>query len=102
MMTDSALVLFVLAVLATARLTRLVTADKIAEPVRARIERRFGPPEQSKFMYLITCDWCASFWIAVPVAVAAVMAGDTAVVQIGLLALAASQVTGMFAANEMA
>jgi hypothetical protein len=101
-MIESVPLLVVLAVLATARLTRLLTADKIVEPLRKRAELRFGPPERSKFMYLITCDWCASFWIAIPVAAATLMAGDRLAVQAGLLALAASQITGMFAANELA
>ncbi len=100
-MSTNVALLFLLAALATARLTRLVTADKIIEPLRARVEQRYGSPEDSKFMYLITCDWCASFWIAVPVAVVTVLWGEYAVVQIVLLALAASQVTGMLAAKEM-
>lgn len=100
-MTDSIPLLFLLAVLATARLTRLVTADQILEPIRARLIRRYGEPTESKLMYLMTCDWCASFWIAVPVAVVTVMAGDRLAVQAGLLALAASQFTGMLAANDM-
>lgn len=98
-MTDSTPLLFLLAVLATARLTRLVTADYIVQPIRNRIERKLG--DDSKIVYLITCDWCASFWIAAPVALVTILWGDTVGVQVGLLALAASQITGMLAANEL-
>lgn len=52
-------------------------------------------------MYLVTCDWCASFWIAVPIAGVTVLWGDNRLVLIGLLALAASQITGILAAKEM-
>lgn len=98
-MTDNVPLLFLLAALATARLTRLVAGDFILQPVRDRIERRLGA--DSKLVYLMTCDWCASFWIAWPVVAATILAGDRVIVQVGLLALAASQVSGMLAAKDM-
>lgn len=78
-----------------------MSADKITEPIRDRIERRFGSPEESKFMYLITCDWCASFWIAPPVALIAVYHGSNRLAVAAFLALSASHLSGMLAAKEM-
>jgi hypothetical protein len=73
--------------LAAHRLTRLVTADTITEPVRARIiegayrrARRHGEvaeqadaygwdqvahqdPDVPKLAELITCRWCAGMWV---------------------------------------
>jgi hypothetical protein len=87
--------LLVVAALATYRLTRLVTADKITEPLRLWVLDR------SQWAgYLVTCDWCLSIWIAPPVAVCAVLWGDSTVVAIGLCALAFSAVTGVLSLIE--
>lgn len=55
--------------LATHRLTRLVTTDEIAAPVRELIWKNF-PPESTKLGYLITCPWCTSIWVGAGVALA--------------------------------
>lgn len=55
-----ALGLLILA-LATARGTRLVVEDVIAEPVRQFFITRFG--EDHKLTYLVHCTYCASVWI---------------------------------------
>lgn len=49
--------------LATYRLTRLVTTDTIFERVREKVWKRF-PPHKGGIGYLITCNWCASIWVA--------------------------------------
>jgi hypothetical protein len=60
-------VLVVLAGLfATARLTRLIAADRILLPLRAAAVSRFGP--SSAIGYLLHCRWCLSLWLAPPVA----------------------------------
>jgi hypothetical protein len=51
---------------ATARLTRLIAADRILLPVRGAIVRRFGP--SSALGYLVHCRWCVSIWLSIPVA----------------------------------
>lgn len=68
--------LFLLATLAAYRVTRLVTTDKIAEPVTERIrwwfERRWyekhdtGSDEEwnSKWAYMLSCPWCFGFWVS--------------------------------------
>lgn len=53
--------------LATTRLTLLITTDTLTEPVRQKIWERF-PPEKSRYGYLITCNWCSSFYAATLVA----------------------------------
>lgn len=68
---------FLLALLAAYRVTRLVTTDKIAEPVTERIrwwfERRWyakhdGPGSEdewnSKWAYMLSCPWCLGFWVS--------------------------------------
>lgn len=47
---------------ATARLTRLVTDDVIAQPFRIWVVTRWGG--HSKIATLITCPWCLGLWIA--------------------------------------
>lgn len=69
--------LFILLALACYRVTRLVTTDKITEPVfdrmRFGLERRWyakhGPEGSdthfnSKLAYLLSCPWCLGFWVS--------------------------------------
>lgn len=51
----------VLATLATARGTRLITADVIFQPIRTWVVRGFG--EESKAAYLVHCEACVSIWV---------------------------------------
>jgi hypothetical protein len=83
---------------AVARLTRLITADKITEPIRNRLYARWG--EESKRAYLIGCDFCCSVYIAPPVAAVVVIWPDNRAVLAGILALTASQAAGMIAKHE--
>lgn len=48
--------------LATARLTRLVTIDKIGEPLRQAVIRRYGADHW--LTYLLHCPWCMSVWLS--------------------------------------
>lgn len=54
------LVAFVVLVLATARLTRLTYFDDITIPVRAWIDKTFGP--NSFLSKVVWCPWCSSVW----------------------------------------
>lgn len=77
--------LFILLALACYRVTRVVTTDKITEPIfgglREALEYRWirkhtrpGSPEEfdaiesekfnSKAAYLLSCPWCLGFWIS--------------------------------------
>jgi hypothetical protein len=81
--------------LATYRLTRLVTADKITEPIRAWASRR------SEWLgYLSTCDWCLSIWFAPWPALALALAPTSGLVRVPLAALALSALTGLLALAE--
>jgi hypothetical protein len=61
-MTINIIDYFILA-LATYRLTRLVTTDTVFERVREKVWKKF-PPHKGGIGYLITCNWCASIWVA--------------------------------------
>jgi hypothetical protein len=52
-----------------ARATRFLNSDYLAGGLRAAIAERYG---EGKLFYLVTCPWCASIWVGVPVAIAAV------------------------------
>lgn len=77
--------LFILLALACYRVTRLVTTDKITEPIFGRLREaleyrwihkhtRPGSPEEfdaiesekfnSKLAYLLSCPWCLGFWVS--------------------------------------
>lgn len=58
-----------------ARVTRFLNSDYLFAPARDWLERATWSPsrgEGGKLYYLITCPWCASIWIAAPVAALAV------------------------------
>jgi hypothetical protein len=61
-MTINVIDYFILA-LATYRLTRLVTTDTVFERAREAVWKKF-PPHKGGIGYLITCNWCASIWVA--------------------------------------
>ena len=102
----SSLLLVIVGALATARLTRLVTADQLTLPLRRRVLQVVR--EGGRLEYLASCSWCASMWIAAPVAIVVLslcpdLQGDgphNAAVY-GLLTLAYSHVTGRLARTEV-
>jgi hypothetical protein len=55
-------------ILATYRLVKLVTDDKITEPFREMIFARYGDPTESKRSYLVTCPWCLGIYFGAGVA----------------------------------
>lgn len=84
--------------LAVARLTGLVTADTITEPVRDRIIGWLDDSPGSSgqwFATLITCPWCASIWLSLVAAPLVWAWGDTPVMLIPAIMLTFSQITGM-------
>lgn len=58
---------FILVTLAVARLTRLVTSDRIMLSFRRWVVNKFGG--ESEAAYLVHCRWCTSIWVAFPLAV---------------------------------
>lgn len=82
------------AVLAVARITRLLVDDRLTVSWRVWIVKRFGA--DSLASYLIHCPWCMSMWIAIPIMPLAALFPHPWVV--GLLAIpAASMITGFVA-----
>lgn len=103
------LIHLLLIILATARLTRLVTTDVLLEGPRSRFlrwrikrtsVRGRGPvSEGGKLAYLIVCDWCASMYVGAAVAGAWWAWGDTMWLMMVYAALAASYATGFLASK---
>jgi hypothetical protein len=62
-----------LAALITARITRLVTSDRITEAPRTWLLRRLD--SEGLTAYLIVCDYCASVYVGLGVAAAGAGAG---------------------------
>lgn len=92
----------VLLALATARLTRLVTQDRITEAPRYWLVRRFTAwqGEESLLAYLIVCDWCVSIYTGAAVAGAWWAWHESAWLTWVLGALAFSYVAGWLASKE--
>lgn len=97
--------LLIVAALAVARLARLIAEDKLLEPLRFRLGRRW--PADSLRLYLVHCRWCLSIWIAAAVAPLVWLLGGfsdrldiTAWVGIPLLALALAHAAGLVKAVE--
>lgn len=62
LMVANVLVL-VCAVVIGARVTRLVTADRVFEPFRNWVFDTRGA--ESKLTYFVHCPWCVGMWVAV-------------------------------------
>ncbi len=82
--------LVVLAVFAVARVTHLVTTDAILDRPRAAVQDGGA----GKLAYFVTCPWCVSIWAAAGVSTAMYLWHGYWFTQIGVLALAASWLTG--------
>jgi hypothetical protein len=87
-----------LTVLTVARVTRLLTADRILDRPRIWIMERFGP--DSMTAYFVTCPWCMSMYVGAAGAGAWWAWGETMGYQAVTLALAASYVSGWLATRE--
>jgi hypothetical protein len=89
------IITIVLVALATYRLTRLVTADRITQKLREAVIAR-----GEMVGYLATCDWCLSIWVAPIPSGLIIMFPDNRLILLGLLALSASALTGLLAGVE--
>ena len=91
------LVWFVVYALAVARITGLITTDEITRAPRDAVLRRLDDTNRwhQALATLITCQWCASIWVAAATAPLAWWHGASPWVAIPAVALAASQVTGV-------
>jgi hypothetical protein len=83
--------------LAVTRVTGLIVADTITEPIRDRIVGWLDDTPGSAgewFASLITCPWCAGMWVSLIAAPLVWFWGDSPFMLVPALALAFSQVTG--------
>lgn len=87
---------FIISSLATYRLTRLITTDEIAAPLREKVWEKY-PPETSRVGYLLTCDWCSSVYAASALQISRIIAPRTTTALETTLALSA--VAGLLAAH---
>lgn len=87
--------LYLLAALATYRITRFVTADALFEPVRERLETFCEDRGWHRGTYLLNCDWCLSIWVAPFPALAVTLWPDNRPLTVVLLILTLSAVTGL-------
>lgn len=86
------------AALATARLTRLVTRDQITHPLRRAILARLD--HDGMAAYLIVCDWCTSMYIAAAGAALGAWGGAWTWWQAPGVMLAFSYTAGWLASKE--
>jgi hypothetical protein len=94
---DVNLVYLLVLALAVARLTRMVTEDKIMLPIRQWVLRRSG--EDGWFFYLVNCPFCMSVWISVFVTSGTFFWHDNRVWQFILIGLAVSYISGRVVAG---
>ncbi|MFK3734057.1 hypothetical protein ACI2LJ_27750 [Streptomyces sp. NPDC088090] len=92
------LVLMVVMALATARVTRLVTRDRILQAPRRAVLRAL--PDDHLLAYLVVCDWCVSMYVGALAAVGGAWAGWWDWWLVPALAFAYSHVTGWLASRE--
>ena len=91
-------VYFLLAALATARITRLITTDRITQAPRNWVLRRLNA--ESLWAYLMVCDWCTSVYVGAGVAAAGAALGWWSWTLAVPAALAFSYSAGYLASKE--
>lgn len=69
-MSSANLILIILAAFIATRVTRLVTADRVFQPLRDRVITRFGMGHS--FTYWIHCPWCVGVWVSLAASVVVV------------------------------
>lgn len=87
-----------LTALATARLTRLITRDRITQAPREWALSRL--PDGHLLAYLLMCDWCVSVYMGAATATAWWAWGDHRAFTAATAALAFSHTTGWAATRE--
>lgn len=84
---------FSLALGATARITRLITADVITTRLRATVQRKAGAGSYPD--YLVRCAWCLSLWVAAIVVPLAYLSHGAAWFTIPAAVLTVSHLTAL-------
>lgn len=99
------ILVLVVYVLALMRLTRLVNADTITDPIRIAVARRARDEDRSQTErarwstaeYFLACPWCVSMWLAFGTVWLPLFFSANPVVRYVAVALAVSHLVGLFA-----
>lgn len=94
-MTLTTVVVLVAWVLALARVTRLINADEITDPLRIWVMHKTGV--ESTWTYFVQCPWCVSMWIGLATAWLPLVLTDAPLWLWPFIALGGSHVTGVLA-----
>jgi hypothetical protein len=86
--------------LAVARLTLLVTSDRVFQTPRTSLVGALARRGHDLLAYLILCPWCVSVWIGIVAAPVIYLWGTTPWLTVPALALALSMVAGLLAAAK--
>jgi len=87
------MVVFLLALGITCRITRFITKDTLAAGFRSWMAERFG--DDSQFAYVVTCSWCTSIWVSAAVVPVAFLAGSSVAFQAVAMVLTLSYLSGV-------
>lgn len=85
--------------LAVARVTRLITMDRLSEPFRVWLIRRNGGDDSAMVPYLFQCPWCMSMWVGLASAPLLLWIAGYTMWLAPLFGFAASWFTGISAVN---
>lgn len=88
---------FLLTLGAVARVTRLITDDRLFSPIRVRMIKRFGVDHP--LTYAASCPWCLSPYLGAAAFTTAWYLGTTAPFVITTATLTASYLIGMAATH---
>lgn len=83
-----------------ARLTRLITTDKITKRLRIWLIVRAHGNAERPIPLLFRCPWCMGFWVSCAVTACAVLGHGRLWFVAPALALTVAQITGMITASE--
>lgn len=97
-MDGLSILLLALYALAIMRLTRLINADEITDPIRMWAANKYGP--ESTLYYFLTCPWCVSIWLALGTAWIPLLLVDLPLWLWVFLGLAVSHLTGLAASLD--
>lgn len=98
MMVHMDFLTFAVLALATARISRLVTADRIFDAPRNAVIRRLDPDGLAA--YWLVCTWCASVTVGAAVAGSWALWGSHQWFTLITCALAFSHIAGFLASKE--
>jgi len=87
--------LYLIYLLAFARIVVLLTRDAILDKPRDRFVEALIERKRGSLAYLVTCPWCLSIWLAIPAAPVIYAYGQTPWLFVPALGLAASAAAGI-------